>query len=178
MNRSVVAACAALVLLLGLPGLGAAQLGTLLKRKAEEMASRAEAEAVAADALAPARGTAGEIACIHGRRCQGVYFDTGSDRVRPDAARALREIAALQAEHPGLGFVIEGHTDNVGNAEANLALSRRRAAAVREALVTSFGADASRLSVKGMGATKPAASNDTPGGRQTNRRVELARSEE
>jgi outer membrane protein OmpA-like peptidoglycan-associated protein len=167
MHRPIVAAFAALGLLLGVPGLSAAQLGTLLKKKAEEMASRAEAEAATK-----------VVRCGYGQRCGGIYFDAGSDRIRPEAAPALREIAALHVAHPSLALVLEGHTDSLGNAEANLVLSRSRAAAVRQALVTTFGANASRLSVRGLGATRPAASNDTPEGRQTNRRVELARSEE
>lgn len=178
----VAASIAALGLLIAVPGRGAAQLGTLLKQKAEEMASRAEAEAVAVGEASEAAGSGGRRSgigpCRDGQRCGGIYFDAGSDRIRPEAAPALREIAALQVAQPGLSLVLEGHTDNVGDDGANRALSRRRASAVRQALVTSFGADASRLRVRGLGDTRPAGSNDTPEGRQANRRVELARSEE
>jgi len=106
---------------------------------------------------------------------QGIYFDVGSDRIRPESTPTLKEIAAMLAQHPDLKLTIEGHTDAAGQAAANLALSEKRAAAVKAALVGQFGADAARLTAKGLGQTKPAASNDTPEGRQQNRRVELVR---
>jgi outer membrane protein OmpA-like peptidoglycan-associated protein len=76
--------------------------------------------------------------------------------------------------HSDLKLTIEGHTDNVGDAAANQALSDKRAAAVKAYLVEK-GIDASRLEAKGLGATKPKAGNDTAEGRQTNRRVELVK---
>ncbi len=106
---------------------------------------------------------------------QGVYFDTGSDRIRPESTPTLKEIAQMLTDHPELKLTIEGHTDNVGDAAANQALSERRAAAVKEALVTSYKVDAARLASIGLGATKPAAPNTTPEGRQANRRVELVK---
>ena len=45
---------------------------------------------------------------------QGIYFDTGSDRIRPESSRTLKEIGAMLKEHPDLKLAIEGHTDNVG----------------------------------------------------------------
>lgn len=106
---------------------------------------------------------------------QGIYFDTGSDRIRPESSGTLKEIADMLAEHADLKLVIEGHTDNVGDAAANQALSEKRAAAVKAALVESYKVDAARLDSKGFGASKPAAKNDTPEGRQQNRRVELVK---
>ncbi len=106
---------------------------------------------------------------------QGIFFDTGSDRVRPESTPTLKEIAEMLKEHADLRIAIEGHTDNVGNAASNQTLSEKRAAAVKETLVSRFGVDASRLETKGLGATKPVAPNDTPEGRQTNRRVELVK---
>lgn len=119
--------------------------------------------------LADALATSGRVAV------QGIYFDTGSDRIRPESAPTLREIAAMLEGTPDLKLTIEGHTDNVGAAAANQALSEKRAAAVKAALVGSFGVDGARLATKGLGATKPVASNDTPEGRQQNRRVELVK---
>jgi OmpA-OmpF porin, OOP family len=107
---------------------------------------------------------------------QGIYFDTGSDRIRPESTPTLKEIAGMLQEHPELALLIEGHTDNVGSAQANLALSDKRAAAVRQALVDRFGIAGTRLSTKGLGASKPSAPNTTPEGRQANRRVELVKS--
>lgn len=105
---------------------------------------------------------------------QGIYFDTGSDRIRPESTPTLKEIVAMLNDHADLKLTIEGHTDNVGNAAANQTLSEKRAAAVVQ-YITEQGIDAGRLSSKGFGATKPADSNDSPEGRQNNRRVELVK---
>ena len=106
---------------------------------------------------------------------QGILFDTGSDRIRPESAPTLKEIAAIVTDHDGLRLGIEGHTDNVGAATANLDLSKRRAEAVKAYLVSTLHVDASRLEASGFGATKPAQPNTTAEGRQTNRRVELVK---
>ena len=76
---------------------------------------------------------------------QGIYFDTGSDRIRPESSPTLKEIAAMLNEHTDLSLTIEGHTDNVGNAAGNRVLSEQRAAAVKAALVESYAVDAARL---------------------------------
>ena len=106
---------------------------------------------------------------------QGILFDTGSDVIRPESTPTLKEIGAMLTEHPELRLRIEGHTDNVGNAEANLALSQRRAEAVKRLLTATDAALGARIETAGLGDTKPAAPNTTPEGRQTNRRVELVR---
>ena len=106
---------------------------------------------------------------------QGIFFDTGSDRIRPESTPTLKEIGTMLKDHADLKLVIEGHTDNVGQAAANQALSEKRAAAVKQFLVDSYGIDAARLESKGLGASKPAAPNTTNEGRQTNRRVELVK---
>ena len=106
---------------------------------------------------------------------QGIYFDTGSDRIRPESSPTLKEIAAMMKEHGDLALLIEGHTDNVGNAASNQTLSEKRSAAVKATLVADYGVDADRLETAGLGSTKPSGSNDTPEGRQTNRRVELVK---
>lgn len=106
---------------------------------------------------------------------QGIYFDTGSDVLRPESGGTLKEIAQMLSEHPELKLTIEGHTDNVGAAEANQSLSERRAAAVKAALVKHFGADGARLSTQGFGASKPVGPNTSAEGRQANRRVELVK---
>lgn len=106
---------------------------------------------------------------------QGIFFDTGSDVIRPESSPTLKEIAAMLNEHADLSLLIEGHTDNVGAAASNLALSEKRAAAVKAALVSGYGVDGGRLTTKGLGDTKPAGPNATAEGRQQNRRVELVK---
>jgi OmpA-OmpF porin, OOP family len=106
---------------------------------------------------------------------QGIFFDTGSDRMRPESTPTLKEIGEMLKQHPELRVCIEGHTDNLGQVASNQALSEKRAAAVRQYLVQSFGIAPTRLEAMGFGQSKPAAANDTPEGRQQNRRVELVR---
>jgi OmpA-OmpF porin, OOP family len=106
---------------------------------------------------------------------QGIYFDSGSDRVRPESSPTLKEIAQMLTEHPDLKLTIEGHTDNVGSAQANHDLSHKRAAAVKQVLVSTYNVDGARLESTGFGDKKPVAKNDTPEGRQQNRRVELVK---
>lgn len=106
---------------------------------------------------------------------QGIFFDTGSDRIRPESTPTLKEIGQMLTEHPDLELTIEGHTDNVGDAKANHDLSQRRAAAVKTYLVSKHGIGESRLSSTGLGDKKPVAPNTTPEGRQQNRRVELVK---
>lgn len=106
---------------------------------------------------------------------QGIFFDTGSDRIRGESAPTLKQIAAMLTEHTDLKLLIEGHTDNTGDAAANLRLSERRAAAVKAALVAQHAIAAERLTTAGFGVTRPAAPNATPEGRQQNRRVELVK---
>jgi outer membrane protein OmpA-like peptidoglycan-associated protein len=106
---------------------------------------------------------------------QGILFDTGSDRIRPESTPTLTDIAQMLTLHADLKLRIEGHTDNVGDAAANQALSEKRAAAVKAYLVGKHQVDAARLETAGLGASKPVAPNDTPEGRQTNRRVELVK---
>jgi OmpA-OmpF porin, OOP family len=105
----------------------------------------------------------------------GILFDVGSDRLKPESAAVIRLVAAGLQKNPNLKLRIEGHTDSTGNAEHNLDLSKRRAAAVKEVLVSQFSVDAGRLTTDGLGPTKPIDSNDTPSGRAQNRRVEFVR---
>jgi hypothetical protein len=88
---------------------------------------------------------------------QGIYFDSGSDRLRPESTPTLKEIGDMLKEHAELKLTIEGHTDNVGNAAANKTLAEQRAAAVKAFLVGSYGIDASRLQTAGFGDQKPIA---------------------
>jgi len=75
-------------------------------------------------------------------------------------------------EQKNLKGVIEGHTDNVGSDKSNLALSQRRANAVRDYIIKNFKIDRKRLAAKGYGESKPIADNATAEGREQNRRIE------
>ncbi len=105
----------------------------------------------------------------------GIYFKFARADIRPVSEPVLEEIAAILESNPSWKLSIVGHTDNVGNAAANLDLSRRRATSVKMALVERYAIDANRLTTGGFGASEPQAKNDTPEGRARNRRVELTR---
>lgn len=102
-----------------------------------------------------------------------IYFDTDKATLKAGSKPALAEIAKLLANNPKLKLLVVGHTDNRGSFDYNIALSRRRAAAVVKALVHDYGISAARLMSWGDGYTAPAASNATAAGRAKNRRVEL-----
>lgn len=87
----------------------------------------------------------------------------------------LKEIAELLSAHSDLKIGIEGHTDNTGTDAANQALSEKRAFAVKTWLSTRGNVTADRLDAQGFGSSRPAASNESAEGKQTNRRVELVR---
>jgi hypothetical protein len=105
----------------------------------------------------------------------GIYFDFDSDKLRPESAPVLAEIALALKNNPTWKLHVNGHTDSVGGDAYNLDLSNRRAAAVKQALVTQYQIDPGRLDPQGFGATQPKESNATPAGRARNRRVELIR---
>jgi outer membrane protein OmpA-like peptidoglycan-associated protein len=105
----------------------------------------------------------------------GVFFDTGRATLRPESEATLAEVAQLMQAQPALRLNVVGHTDSVGNFNANMTLSRARAEAVRAALVSRYGIDGRRLAAIGRGSTEPVAGNETEAGRARNRRVELVR---
>jgi outer membrane protein OmpA-like peptidoglycan-associated protein len=107
------------------------------------------------------------------RVLQQVHFQTASATILPDSFPMLQEIVALLKANPDIRRMrIEGHTDNRGNADMNLDLSKRRAASVRQWLVD-HGIAGGRLESEGYGLTQPIASNDSDEGRALNRRVEF-----
>jgi len=103
----------------------------------------------------------------------GILFDVNSATVKGESFGALKEIADVLKENAALRLNIVGHTDSDGDAAANLSLSQKRAAGVKDALVREFGIDAGRLQTDGKGATQPVAPNTTPTGKAQNRRVEF-----
>ena len=103
----------------------------------------------------------------------GIYFDVNKDVVKPESYGTLKEIAAILNEVPDVKVKIVGHTDADGADAANLDLSKRRAASVKNELVKSFGVNGDRLVTDGAGEGQPVAANDTPANKALNRRVEL-----
>ncbi len=101
-----------------------------------------------------------------------VLFETGQADLREGAQDNLREVVELLQSEPDKKIRIEGHTDTVGSAESNQALSEQRANAVREAL-ESLGIAAERVSSIGLGEDFPIESNETEAGRSQNRRVDV-----
>ncbi|MDP9087412.1 MAG: OmpA family protein [Pseudomonadota bacterium] len=104
----------------------------------------------------------------------GIYFAYNSAEIRPQSDSTLDAIAAMMKRDPTWQLTVTGHTDNVGGDSSNLALSQRRAASVKAALV-SRGISADHLATGGLGASAPKATNATLAGRAQNRRVELSR---
>lgn len=103
----------------------------------------------------------------------GLMFDFDSDRIRPEAASNLRALTSSLAEYPNTDLMIVGHTDALGSTDYNQTLSQQRAQSVADYL-TSQGLRASRARTAGRGEMEPLAANTTEGGRQQNRRVEVA----
>ncbi len=101
-----------------------------------------------------------------------VQFETGSDRLKQASFEALDQVAAMMRKYPDFSLSIIGHTDNVGNPEKNLLLSKNRAQVCYDYLI-SRGIGPSRMRFEGQGGTKPIASNNTPANRALNRRVEF-----
>lgn len=101
-----------------------------------------------------------------------VLFDTAKFSLRPVAREKLARVAGILAGHPGLKLQVEGFTDSVGGDDYNQQLSEHRAGSVRDYL-TGAGIPTASVSAQGFGKNQPVASNDTSGGRQQNRRVEL-----
>ncbi|MCW5908037.1 MAG: OmpA family protein [Chitinophagales bacterium] len=99
-------------------------------------------------------------------------FETNKDVIRTHSYPSLNALADLLMKKPTYGLRIEGHTDNVGTDEKNLILSQKRATAVKNYLIKR-GVSAAKLEAFGYGESMPIADNDTPEGRQKNRRVEM-----
>lgn len=101
-----------------------------------------------------------------------ILFDFDSANIRADAERALNDVAQVIGSYAQRPVRIDGHTDSMASDEYNLGLSARRAKAVVDWLAA-HGVERARLAANGVGETKPVATNDTPSGRQLNRRVEV-----
>ncbi|CAG5009135.1 Peptidoglycan-associated lipoprotein [Dyadobacter sp. CECT 9275] len=106
-------------------------------------------------------------------KMKNINFETNSAAIKPVSKVYLDTIASVLNQLPSIVFEITGHTDNVGNAEANRKLSLNRAKSVRDYLVTIGRIRASRVSFQGYGSLRPVATNKTEFGKSQNRRVEM-----
>ena len=137
-----------------------------------------EANAKLNDALTQLRSLVAEITNIKETSrglvisLSDILFDVNQATLKPGAANNVQKIAAILNQYPNYNISVEGHTDSQGSDAYNQSLSERRAAAVRMQLI-SGGVPEARITSKGFGETQPVASNDTPAGRQQNRRVEV-----
>lgn len=145
-------------------------------REREASLARQEAELASAQAqslqqqlalLRPVATERGQVLTLG-----DVFFSSGQADLKAEARGNLKPVLDFINRYPGKPVQIEGHTDDRGADATNLALSERRAASVRDALVA-LGADAARLKVVGRGEARPIADNATGEGRARNRRVEV-----
>jgi outer membrane protein OmpA-like peptidoglycan-associated protein len=101
-----------------------------------------------------------------------IHFETASATIKSSSYSDLDSLVVILQKFPTVDAMIEGHTDNVGDDKSNLDLSQKRADAVK-AYIIGKGVEGFRITATGYGETQPIASNDTPEGRQQNRRVEV-----
>ncbi|HYE34522.1 OmpA family protein [Methylocaldum sp.] len=101
-----------------------------------------------------------------------VEFDTDASTLKPLSQQQLRNIAEIMKAYPQVTMRFSGYTDNTGNPERNLQLSRERANSAMNQVVA-LGIDSSRLAAEGYGEQHPIADNATAEGRQRNRRVDI-----
>ena len=105
----------------------------------------------------------------------GILFDVNSDKIKPESFGVLKDISNVLTENPDVKVKIIGHTDSDGKDADNLTLSKKRADAVKTALMNEFKIDASRMETDGKGESQPVDKNDTPAGKANNRRVEFVK---
>jgi len=103
----------------------------------------------------------------------GILFEVNASTIKPESNGVLKEVADVLKKFTDVKVMIVGHTDSDGSDAANLELSKKRAEAVKQALVTEFGIDASRISSDGKGEKEPIEDNKTKQGKAQNRRVEF-----
>lgn len=137
-------------------------------REKQAALAREEAELVAGAKLpASKRDSRGEVFIL-----AGDAFASGQSTLTGGASASLRALAAYVKATPGASVRVTGYSDSQGAADANLALSQRRADAVRDALVAG-GVSRGQVQAAGKGAADPVADNATASGRARNRRVEI-----
>ena len=103
---------------------------------------------------------------------EGLDFTSGSTNLGEGPFSILSELADYLRQNPNTKIVLVGHSDAVGGLEGNIAISKQRAEAVRQRLISKYGIQKSRITAEGIAFLSPRASNQTPEGREQNRRVE------
>lgn len=151
-------------------------------QRAQELAEAAKAErSQAADMGADLSRLQGQVSGLKAQQTErgwvltlhsDLLFDSGTAVLKPASQRAIENLAGFMRKYADRDIAIEGFTDAEGSESVNLRLSEARAAAVKRALV-SRGVEPSRIDSRGYGPAFPVASNETPTGRQLNRRVEI-----
>lgn len=145
-------------------GAAGAYIGNRMDRQAEEIKTAVPGAKVE---------RVGEGISVSLDQESGITFGFDSDELNPNSQRVLHELARVFDTYPDTKLLIAGHTDNTGNADYNMQLSKRRAMAVANYLKGASIAS-SRITVKWYGESQPQYSNDTPAERAKNRRVEIA----
>ncbi|WP_417445529.1 DUF4892 domain-containing protein [Kangiella sp.] len=133
----------------------------------EEKAQESKVVMIKASEMAEQIGQTGKVALY------GLFFDTNKATIKSDSKPTLDEIGKLLKENPDLKLLVVGHTDNQGDFDYNIELSKSRAESVKQALIDDYGIVAARLKSWGVGYTAPVATNNSDQGRAKNRRVEL-----
>lgn len=154
------------------------QFKTLARLKAEEAEQLRRAKELLEQRLSSSEASIGyDERGLVTRMLDQVLFDSGKAELRRGAYPVLDKVAKILKEVSGQPIGIEGHTDNVpikrSGWESNKALSTARAEAVAEYLIQNHGLERGRITTIGYGEDHPIADNDTPQGRQENRRVEI-----
>jgi len=144
----------------------------LLPRGAMYLLLIIETQAMQQDVVANADALKSGLADTGHVEVPGIFFDTAKSDIKPESQPAIQEVVKMLQASPAVKVWVVGHTDNIGTADANVALSNARAASVVKALAAG-GIDARRLTPHGDGPFAPVAANTTDEGRARNRRVEL-----
>jgi outer membrane protein OmpA-like peptidoglycan-associated protein len=156
------------------------QLAIAQQSNAEKSVALAQADAMAQSSRTRANALALELQELNAKKTDrglvvtlgDVLFDSGQSRLAPASTVAVARLSGAMNRDTSLKAVIEGYTDSIGGAAANMDLSDRRAKAVQTALLNA-GVRPEQLSTQGFGEANPVADNATAVGRQLNRRVEI-----
>ena len=103
----------------------------------------------------------------------GILFDSGSANIQPQSYGIIRQISQVLQQETSMKLNIIGHTDADGNDDTNLELSKKRAMAVKNALINTYNISGDRLQTDGKGESVPIGDNNTADGKAQNRRVEF-----